>query len=32
MPRADEKKNEHKQSEEKTAQDLLAREFHFGWL
>ena len=29
MPRPNKKKNEHKKREKKTAQDLLAREFHY---
>ncbi len=29
MPRANKKKDEHKKCEEKTAENLLAREFHY---
>ncbi len=29
MPRANKKKNEHEESEKKTAQNLLARGFHW---
>ncbi len=32
MPRANEKENEHKEREEQTAKNLLARNFHLGWL
>jgi hypothetical protein len=32
MPRANKKKNEQEKCEEKTAQNLLAREFHCYWL
>jgi hypothetical protein len=31
MPRADKNKDEYEQGEEKTANDLLALEFHFCW-
>jgi hypothetical protein len=31
MPRANKKEDEHEKREEKTAENLLARDFHFCW-